>query len=495
MNITRYKKYLPLIIIIAVGVILRYITIIKYGDFWFDEIFSFIYSQKPWGLSLKYWTWETNPPLHMFILKLWFYIFPANEFWARIPSLIFGSLSVYFLYNFSKRIFNPKIALIAGLMLALHPYHILTSATARGYSLFLMLTIISVDYFFKIFVKKQNNKKNAIIFAFVNTLLLFTHLTSCYIFITQLLIILLNEKTEIKKYLKINILPFLIWLIWAIPAIGNKLNSDVAHGAWFFNIPYNLEVIVKTVQLLIFGPIFWQTSLLFFIILLLSIILILIKQKNNNHADKNFFYLLLFVFLPIIIAACLQIWSIKFIIVALPFITLLSAYSIVYFTNKLPPLTYLSILIALLPGLFSLFFVNLPVNNWGDINKYVGQNINKNKKQIFIYNSFIFKPLIDRYYNQSLVALPYFQEKETDWDEAIIKRNFIRFKHEDKEVEAWIKNNQLDNYDEILILNNDYVGVHVPKILEKQGWRLKTIYPLCIPELDGLLLYTKKTTN
>ena len=93
-------NYLPLIIIIMFAFILRLITILKLGPFYFDEAFSFSYSQKPLLISLKYWLWETNPPLHMVFLKSWLQIFPADEFWARIPSLIFGTASIYYIYHF-----------------------------------------------------------------------------------------------------------------------------------------------------------------------------------------------------------------------------------------------------------------------------------------------------------------------------------------------------------------------------------------------------------
>ena len=99
------RSKLALVTIILLALALRIFAIIQDGDFWFDAWFSFNYSQKPWLDSFKFWTWETNPPFHMVVLKFWFYIFPKNELFARLPSLIFGVTSIYFLLLF-RIIFN-----------------------------------------------------------------------------------------------------------------------------------------------------------------------------------------------------------------------------------------------------------------------------------------------------------------------------------------------------------------------------------------------------
>ena len=188
------KIYWPIAFILIVAFLLRLAMILRMGPFFFDEMFSFTYSQQPWILSIKYWLWETNPPLHMVFEKLWFYVFPANEFWARLLSTIFGTASVWVIFILGKNVFSKKTAILAATLLALTPYQIFQSAINRTYSLLILLSLISVYYFFKIFLSKNNTNKDRIIFILTNTLLVLTHITSLYIIFTQILILNCHSK-------------------------------------------------------------------------------------------------------------------------------------------------------------------------------------------------------------------------------------------------------------------------------------------------------------
>jgi mannosyltransferase len=175
------KQKILLAIIILSAATLRLLAILHVGDFTWDEMFSFTYSQKPWLDSLTFWTWETNPPLHLIFLKLWFYIFPADEFWQRIPSLIFGVITVWWVYKIGRDYFHERVGQISAILLALHPYHIFISTFGRAYSLLLCLTAISIYYFLKIFVKNEFSKKDLIILAAINLLISYAHLTGFFI--------------------------------------------------------------------------------------------------------------------------------------------------------------------------------------------------------------------------------------------------------------------------------------------------------------------------
>ena len=268
------KKNIYLIAIIALAIVVRITALLNYGDFWFDEMFSFVYSQKPWANTITYWLWETNPPLHLLILKIWFFVLPANELWARIPSLIFGSINIFAIYIFTKSIFNKHIALLSALLLALHPYHVFVSVTARGYSLLILLVTLSLYFFFKIFVQNQTQQKNKVIFAVTNLLLAFTHLTGVLILLSQLVLAILLGKTKIKSWIKINIISFIIWLYWIIPSFINKLNSGTFSGAWFLHMKNDINSVMGNIQLAVSGPLGWPY------VLIPTVLVILIMKRN-----------------------------------------------------------------------------------------------------------------------------------------------------------------------------------------------------------------------
>lgn len=485
-----YNNKKLLISLIVIAIILRLLVIINYGDFWFDEIFSFTYSQKPWLDSLKFWAWETNPPLHLVFLKFWFYIFPANEFWARIPSLVFGVLSVVFLYNFALKNFNQHLALVAAILLALQPYHIFISATARGYALLIMLAILSLNYFFRIFIAGNRTTKNYLIFAIINLLFAYTHLTSCFIFFGQLIVAGLNHKKNILTWLKINSIPFFIWLIWALPAGYNKLNSSTFSSAWFLNMKINLPTIIQTLQSLLVGTINWKYGLLSIIATVLAVLFVIYRQKRQQNIEEKFLYLLIFIIIILTSSALWKLWNFKFILVSLPVVMLTLAYIITNLTKS--KLSWLLIIgLFIIPGTKT-FLGFLPLNHWTGINNFIAQNTNYPKKQILIYNLFTNKLLMDRYYHQTVPRLAYEEKKITNWDETLIKNNYLRYIRSEAEIQQWLKTINIDQYDEIFLLQNPLVGINLSTVLVEQGWLAKTqpFYPR-LTEPEVLTLYAK----
>ena len=200
----------------------------------------------------------------------------------------------------------------------------------------------------------------------------------------------------------------------------------------------------------------------------------------------------LFFLLPFIVTAAFGVWSIKFIILAMPFMVVIAAYAMATCCQH-KILIFIITLAIVLPGAATLILKDLPVNQWSDINKHIAQNIDKNKKQLFIYNSFIFKGLVDRYVNQPVPTMAYYMEDITDLDEAIIKKNYIRFRREESEITEWIKTKKINDYDEIFFLYNTLVGIPLPAVLEKQGWTMKALpFALRIPESPELRIYTKR---
>ena len=69
----------------------------------------------------------------------------------------------------------------------------------------------------------------------------------------------------------------------------------------------------------------------------------------------------------------------------------------------------------------------------------------------------------------------------------------LRFdRHEDQELQDWIKTQNLERYDEILLFQNQNTGINLDSNLEKVGWLQKAnpIYPL-MHEPHVLKLYAK----
>jgi len=73
----------------------------------------------------------------------------THELVARMPAVFFGVLGIYALYLLTRRLFGRKVALFAAAYLAVLPFHIYWSQTARGYSAFLLFSLLALFFFLK----------------------------------------------------------------------------------------------------------------------------------------------------------------------------------------------------------------------------------------------------------------------------------------------------------------------------------------------------------
>lgn len=461
----KQKILLALILLLATG--LRLAAIFHYGSFLWDEIFSFTFAQKPWGEAIKWWLMETNPPLHLAFLKIWLAAFPANEFFARLPSAIFGLLGVWTIFSATKKIFNQRVALLAAALLALCPYHIFMSATARGYSLLMLLDILTVFYFYKIFFCGEKTRGNFIVLALANLGLLFTHLTAAFIIAGQLLA-LIYKRGQFWLWLKINAASLALAATWLGFSLFSKLNLNLLTTGWYFLLDQGPADIVRALLPLFYGPgwpiPFWLMPTLF----ILAVSWIFWQQKKSGATDKKFIALLLMAFLPALAAGFFGLWNIKFFMVSLPWAVLVLAYILDALFKKFWLAILAAVLLAL-PGLLYLYLL-MPINDWNGINQYLAKNYSAGKKQIFIYNLFIDRFLTERYLNAPMPVLPYFPCQNCDYEREIVLKNYLRYQHPAEEIQGWLKRVNLKKFDEIFLLE-EKAGIDLSEYLAADGWK------------------------
>ena len=459
----KIKKHLPLISIVIIGFFLRFLFLLKYGDFWDDEMFSFIYSQKAWPKGIIYWLWETNPPLHMLILKIWFFIFPTTEFWARIPSLLFGTATIVAIYKLAKLIWNKNIALLSAFFIAIHSYLMFWSATARTYSLLVLLSTLSVLFFYKIFIIQKYQNKDKIFFALCNLFLLFSHLTATLLIFSQIVIIISLNYKKIYSYFKINFLPFLFSGTWLFISFFIKRNNHL-EKSWLLNIKQDFfTFFAPLINILVGIP---EFAFGFVIIIFFMILLAYFSYKEIKQKNLKLFSLLILAILPIIPLSFFNLWHVKMLIFLTPFWSILFAWVIFQiikiFTKKYTLLFSLLLLIFILsPGIY---FANraTPINNWQTVQKFLDQNCPTSENCALLCNNFMLKQQADRYIKTSNDSYFFDLEKEDgmDWNDLVTKKNYLYFDFSEKDLDDWWQKKELNNYDKIILLQDENDFVH-----------------------------------
>lgn len=364
-HIRKRNNLLSSLILIALSVISFfwrfYALNLKYS-FWNDEHQTAIFARAILDHGFPVLSNGYTPTIY---LPFWYYL-PAlsmkfigvSEMAARLPSVIFGSLTIWAVFLLGKQIFNKNVGLMSALLVTFLKIEILWSRQARPYQLVQLLYILAF-YFFLRFLEKFDRlkEKNLSIRDLVWTIILSllaaaVHPLGLLLFVyfgVYLVFFRWDIFREIyRKFNKIVLLLtvlFLLLLLW-------RLNIFVAlrnfvYGGWgetirFYNCFYYYRVFLSHNYLLIslfsfLGLILAlikkiKINILFFVLLVIHIGFI------SFRLNQPFVRYLYPIFPFIIIFAVYGLWRAIFKIfkkekVALLFIILL-LFSFMFFDSK-----------------------------------------------------------------------------------------------------------------------------------------------------------------
>lgn len=134
-------------LIIFIGLLFRLVNLNQ--SLWLDEAITAVAVKSDTfvGLITKFSPGDFHPPLYYLFLKLWTNLFGYSEIALRIPSVIFGVLTIFVVYKIGKKLFNEKTGLVAALLIATNPLAIYYSQEARMYSLAALAVGASIWFF------------------------------------------------------------------------------------------------------------------------------------------------------------------------------------------------------------------------------------------------------------------------------------------------------------------------------------------------------------
>jgi uncharacterized membrane protein len=188
---------------------------------WLDEAiaaqavknFSFL------GLLANFAPGDFHPPLYYLLLKAWTNIFGYSEVVLRMPSVIFGAATVYFVYKIGTFLLNKQAGLVAALFLALNPLHIYYSQEARMYAL-ATLAVTAASYFFLV------NRWGLFIISFL--VAVYTDYLPALMF--PVFFVFAREK---KRFILCSLFLILLFLPW-LPVFATQLANGLgaASSAW-----------------------------------------------------------------------------------------------------------------------------------------------------------------------------------------------------------------------------------------------------------------------
>ena len=295
-------------IMVALGLFLRLPNFNR--SLWYDEIcYSSCFMLGSFEKLIKQIQFDFSAPLHHVFMFFWMGLFGDSEISVRIPSLVFGLLSIILTYWLASRYIDVSTAILATFLLCMSPVHIWYSQEATPYSMSLFLFLLLIFSFHKL---QENSGR--VIWHCIYFIVLFLFSFSHWFFTTYLLLftVLCLMRFKIYKF-RILILNGVVlaavslFLVWK----GIFGHQDVEQHflrpfsffeCWslFFNWFLSGNSIWSSFpngmrpELLWHSPLQLLTHGIFFIILLWGIVLLL----RPGHPSSGWMMVLILFFLP-----------------------------------------------------------------------------------------------------------------------------------------------------------------------------------------------------
>lgn len=165
-----------------------------------DELFSWSLATSEWSFLFKEGFRHGQQPLYYFLLKIWSFITPQNDYWVRLPSLLLGLGSIVYLFKMAKELFKENQVYLQGFFVLLFPQLIFYSTYARPYALLLFLSCLNLFFLLKKYFTEEKESKNLNLGFFLSlfALVLTHHVGFVYALALGISLFLL-KKEEIKS--------------------------------------------------------------------------------------------------------------------------------------------------------------------------------------------------------------------------------------------------------------------------------------------------------
>lgn len=198
-----------------------------------DEPFSIFHAQNSFSGLFHIFQSENNPPAHFVLLHFWEQLFGIGPISVRSLSLLFSVLTIIVIWKIGQRFFNEKSAIIVSLLFIFSDFHHYHGIEARTYSLLVLEFSILLYLLFKIlFEKELSTWKDYFLLGLINVLLFYTHYISPFIFLSELILLLVYFKQFQLKNSLISLLIFVIGVFPWINVLLSRVDSVKTSGTW-----------------------------------------------------------------------------------------------------------------------------------------------------------------------------------------------------------------------------------------------------------------------
>ncbi len=199
MTLVKPKRKIILLAILAIGIFFRLFQLGKHS-LWKDELFSAVEAQKSLGelLTTNSYDHYGFAPVHYVFTHIAL-LFGSSDFTIRIPTVIFGLLSIVLVYHLIKSIYGKNTGLVSSFLLAISTLHIQYSREVRYYSYLVFFSGLTMIASYKIVVEKKKGLW-ILLFFFSTIFNLATQLTAVLVLLSEtIFFVIMLTLSQIKN--------------------------------------------------------------------------------------------------------------------------------------------------------------------------------------------------------------------------------------------------------------------------------------------------------
>jgi len=218
------------VVVVVAGFVLR-LRDLGVRSLWVDELFSIgLAAQHPRDIVTVIYGEEANMTLYYVFMFFWVRVVgaSADEFWMRLPSVVFGMLGAWALFRVGARLDRPLTGLLAAAFLAVNAYHVEMSQEARAYTMWALLVTLSWDAL--IDALDGSGRRAWILYVAWTTVSFYAHFFTLFVIMAQVLVVAVHARLPAWRALIVSgiavgllCLPFLPFFV------ANSDGSQILH--------------------------------------------------------------------------------------------------------------------------------------------------------------------------------------------------------------------------------------------------------------------------
>lgn len=219
-----------MIYILGLATLLRFVFLNQ--SLWLDESIQALALMGKMGPLLTYALSDYQPPLYHFVAYAFTHLLGYSEIILRLPSLISGIFTVYFVVKIAELIGSKRMGVIAGLLAATNPLLIYYSQEGRTYALTCFLVTASFYYFIKLLQSKVYDSTSTIYYLIFTIAFLWTSYLAWFVLLAQVIYALWKKRFDLILIQSLSALTLVFWLPSLMSSLKIGRSTLTGSPAW-----------------------------------------------------------------------------------------------------------------------------------------------------------------------------------------------------------------------------------------------------------------------